>query len=116
GQAASRQSAEPLTVPYLQSATIDTAKAVRLLQDRIEDRCEVAGRGIDDLQHFGGRGLLLQGLARLGQQPRVLRRDDRLRREILQQRDLLVSERAHFLAIDAEYADDPVVLAQRDTK
>ena len=33
-------------------------------------------------------------------QPRVLHRDDRLRREVLQQRDLLVGERAHFLAVD----------------
>ena len=32
-------------------------------------------------------------------QPRVLHRDDRLRREILQQRDLLVGERPHFLAV-----------------
>ena len=51
-------------------------------------------------KHLGGRGLLLQRLARLGDQPRVLHRDDRLRREILQQRDLLVGERPHLLAID----------------
>ena len=35
-------------------------KRVRLFQHRVEHRREVAGRGIDDLQHFGGRGLLLQ--------------------------------------------------------
>ena len=52
-------------------------------------------------KHLGGRGLLLQGLARLGDQPRVLHRDHRLRREILQQRDLLVGERPHFLAVNA---------------
>ena len=74
---------------------------MRLLQHRVEHRREVAGRGIDDPQHLGGRGLLLQRLARLGDQPRVLHRDDRLRREILQQRDLLVGERPHLLAIDA---------------
>ena len=39
------------------------AEAVRLFQDRVEYRREIAGRGIDDLQHLGGRGLLLQGLA-----------------------------------------------------
>jgi hypothetical protein len=50
---------------------------------------EVAGRSIDDLQHLGGRGLLFERLARLGDQPRVLHRDDRLRGEILYQRDLL---------------------------
>ena len=66
---------------------------MRLLQDRIEHRREVAGRGIDDLQHFGGRGLLLQGLARLSQEPCILHRDHRPGSEILEQRDLLVAER-----------------------
>ena len=74
-------------------------RRVRLFQHRVEHRREVAGRGIDDLQHLGGRGLLLQGLARLGDEPRVLHRDHRLRREILQQRDLLVGERPHFVAV-----------------
>ena len=41
-------------------------------------------------------------LARLGDQPRVLHRDDRLRREVLQQRDLLVGERPHLLAVDGQ--------------
>jgi len=75
---------------------------VRLLQYCIEDRGEVAGRGIDDLQYLCGRGLLLQSLARLGQQPRVLHCNDRLRREILQKCDLLVGEGANFLAIDVD--------------
>src|SRR5215470_932456 len=44
----------------------------RLFEHGIEHRGEVAGRGVDDLQHLGGCGLLCQGLARLGQQPRVL--------------------------------------------
>jgi hypothetical protein len=43
------------------------AKAVRFFQDRVEHRREVAGRAVDYLQDFGGRGLLLQRLARLGQ-------------------------------------------------
>jgi len=53
-------------------------------EHRIEYGGEVAGRTVDDLQYLGGRGLLLQGLARLGQEPRILHRDDRLRREVLQ--------------------------------
>ena len=76
-------------------------KRVRLFEHRVEHRYEVAGRGIDDLQDLGGGGLLLQGFARLGDEPRILHRDDRLRREILQQRDLLVGERADLLAVDA---------------
>ena len=39
-------------------------------------------------------------LARLGDEPRVLHRDDRLRGEVLQQRDLLVGERPDLLAVD----------------
>ena len=69
------------------------AQPHRLFEHRVEDRREVAGRRVDHLQYLGGRGLLLQGLARLGQEPRVLHRDHRLRREVFQQRDLLFGER-----------------------
>ena len=64
------------------------AQPDRLFQHRVEYRGEIAGRGIDDAQDLGSGGLLLQGLARLGQQPRVLHRDHRLSREIFQKRDL----------------------------
>ena len=47
----------------------------------------------------GSRCLLLQRLARLGQEPRVLHCYDRLRREILQQRDLLFGERSDLSAV-----------------
>jgi len=50
---------------------------------------------------------------RLGQQPRVLHRDDRLRREILQQRDLLVRKRANNTAEDVDVTEKLVALAQR---
>jgi hypothetical protein len=39
---------------------------VRLLQDRVEHRREIARGRIDDLQHLGGRGLPLQRLVALG--------------------------------------------------
>ncbi len=67
-------------------------------------------------KHLGGRGLLLQCLARLGQQPRVLHRDHRLRREVLQQRDLFVRERPHLLAVGSDVAEQGLVLAQRHEK
>ena len=92
------------------------AKSVRLLQYRVEHRGEVARRGIDDLQDLGGRGLLLQGLACLGDQPRVLHRDHRLRGEALQQRDLLVGEWADFAPVDDEVTEIRIVLAQRDSE
>src|ERR1700751_2031861 len=59
------------------------AQARRLFEDRVEHWGEIAWRGIDDRKYLSGRGLLRQGLARLGQQPRILHRDYRLRREIL---------------------------------
>ena len=87
---------------------------MRLFQHRVEHRREIAGRGVDDLQYLGGRGLLLQRLARLGDQPRVLHRDDRLRGEVLQQRDLLVGKRPHLPAVDDDRAEQACVLAQRN--
>src|SRR5262249_9162307 len=86
----------------------------RFLQYRIEHRREVTGRGVNDLQYFGGRGLLFEGLARLGQEPRVLDRDDRLRREVLHERDLLVGKRPDFLTVGSDGAEQPAVLAQWD--
>src|SRR5215472_2926699 len=52
---------EGLTVIKQQPTMANGAEAVRLFQHRVEYRCEVAGRGIDDLQYLGGRGLPLQG-------------------------------------------------------
>jgi hypothetical protein len=68
-----------------------------LLQYCFEDGREIARRGIDDLQDLGSRSLLLQRLTRLVDKPRVLDSNDRLRREVLQHRDLLFGERACFL-------------------
>src|SRR5438105_5173590 len=82
------------------------------LQYRIEHWREVTGRRIDDLKYLGGRSLLLQGFARLVDEPRILHRDDRLRCEVLQQRDLLVRERPRFLAIYGEHAEQFAILAQ----
>src|SRR5262249_12226298 len=88
--------AEPLAVVKPQAAISDMTAAVRLLQDRVEHRRELAGRGVDDLQDRGGRGLLLQGLARLADEPRVLHRDHRLRGEAFQDRDLFLAEWSDF--------------------
>src|SRR5205085_8024664 len=77
----------------LKAAESDVAKAMRLFQDTIEHRLKVAGRGIDNPKNLGGRSLLLQGFARLGDESRVLHRDDRLRREVFQKGDLFLGER-----------------------
>src|ERR1700730_5681531 len=58
--------AEMRPVAQEQRSVIAVAKAVRLFQYRVENRREVAGRGIDDLQDLGRGGLLLQGFVTLG--------------------------------------------------
>ena len=51
--------------------------------------------------------------AKLVEQPRVLNGDDGLRREVLDQLDLLVGERADFLAEDDNRANQFVLLEHR---
>jgi hypothetical protein len=80
------------------------------LDERIEDSLKIEGRAADHLEHIGGGGLLLQGLPQLVEEARVLDRDDGLGGEVRDQRDLLVGKGAHFLPVDADYADQLVVL------
>ena len=77
---------------------------------RIEHGLQVESRAADDLEHIGGRGLLLQRFAQLVEQPRVLDGDDGLGGEVLHQFDLLVGEWPNLLAIDGDGADQFVVL------
>src|SRR5207237_10414417 len=51
-------------------------------------------------------------LARFGNEPRVLHRDDRLRGEVLQQRELLVAERPDFLPVDMNRAEQNTVFPE----
>src|SRR5438067_1050539 len=95
-QATRHHGSEFLAIVKLQRAARDGAKCMRFLQDRFEDGGEITRRGIDHAEHLGGGSLLLQGFARFGDQPRVLYRDDRLRREIVQQGDLCVGEWPDF--------------------
>ena len=67
--------------------------------------CDVIGRTGDDLQDFRGRGLPLQRLPGLVEQPRVLDCDHRLVGEGRQQIDLLVIERTHFGTAQQDRAD-----------
>ena len=74
---------------------------------------EIAGRGVDHLQHLGGRGLLLQRLALLGQQPRILDRDHRLIGEGADKFDLPVGKRLDPLAREQDDADRLAFAQQR---
>jgi len=109
-----REPAELLAIPELQATADGTAQCVRLLHYRLEYRCEVARRGVDDLQYLGGRGLLLQRLSRLGEEPRVLHCDDRLRCEILKQCDLFLGKRPHLRAEDQINSYQHTLFSQRD--
>src|SRR6516225_6361294 len=109
-----RNRAELCTVVELQASVGDATKAVRLLQDRVEYRREIAGRRIDDLQHLGRRGLPLKCFALLGQEPRILDGDDRLLGEVINQLDLLVSERPDLLTIERDRSDQFGVLEHRN--
>ncbi len=104
---------EELPVIGKQAAKRRFAQAVRLFQNRVEHRSKVAGRRIDDLQHLRGRGLLFQRFLRLGDQTRVLHRDDCLGSEVLQEGDLLIGKRADFLAKYDDNALDILILEKR---
>ena len=54
------------------------AQAGGRVDESIEHRLEIEGRTADNLEHLGGRGLLLQGLPKFVEQPRVLDGDNRL--------------------------------------
>src|SRR5207248_2210956 len=99
-QTSCRNSPEVLAIIDRQRPLRRTTENVRLLQNRIEYGREIAGRRIDQSQDFGGRSLLLQSLARLGDQARVLHRDDGLRREVLDQCNLLIGEGPNLLAVN----------------
>ena len=72
-----------------------------------------ARRRIDDLQDLGGRGLLLQCLAGLGDQPRILDRDHRLVSKGTDQFDLALAERLDPLPRQADGADHNALAQQR---
>src|ERR1700758_4076303 len=95
-----------------QSTKRRLAQCMSFFEDRLEHRREIAGRGVDDTQHFGRGRLLLQRLAGFGNEPRILHRYDRLRGEVLEERDLSVGKRADFCSIDDEVTKKCIVLAQ----
>ena len=76
-----------------------TPEPIKIIRELIADPTTVITRG--------------STLSGLGHQPRVLHRYHRLRRETLQQRNLLIGEGANFLAINRERADYRVILRGR---
>jgi hypothetical protein len=107
----------------LQVAEIGLADAGCVLQHGLEHRLELAGRSADDLEHLGGRGLLLQRLGELAgarldlvEQPHVLDRDHRLVGEGGDQVDLLLRERLDPGAGQEQHADRGSLAQQRNAE
>ena len=79
--------------------TVGIAESRRRFDERVEYRLQIKRRTTDNFQHVGGGRLLLQRLTQLVKQSRVLDGNDGLRREILNQFDLLVGEGTNFLPV-----------------
>src|SRR5262245_25446697 len=91
---------------------VGPAQLFGVRQQGFEYRLQLAGRTRDNAKHLGRRRLLVQCLAQivgalsqLVEEPRVLDRDDRLMSEVCDQRNLLVGEGPHFLAVDTDSPD-----------
>src|SRR5215469_14780827 len=97
--------AESPFIIELQYAELGLADASRIFEHDPEHRLQLPGRRANDAQHIRCCRLLLQRLAQLVEQARVLDGNDGLRGEVLDQFDLLVRERPDFLPIDANCAD-----------
>ena len=110
GHAVHRHRSKVVSLSQEQIADLGFANARRVFQHRLEYRLKIAGRGTDNLEHVGGGGLLLEGIAQFSEQPGVLDGDHGLRREILNQLDLLVGERTYVLMINSDRADEFVFL------
>src|SRR5438309_11883875 len=63
---------KPFTVICVHQAERGLAEPHCLFEHRVEHRREVAGGGIDDPQNLGGCGLLVERLARLSDETRIL--------------------------------------------
>src|SRR5262245_40347006 len=58
--------------PAANNGLIRLAKSYSRLCQRVEYGLQIEGRAADDLEHVGGRRLLLEGLPQLIEKPRVL--------------------------------------------
>src|SRR5262249_41664661 len=94
---------------------VRVAEAHCRLDQRIEHRFQIEGRAADHLEDVGCGSLLLERLAQLVEQPRVLDGNDGLIGEISVQCDLLVGEGPNFLPKDGDNSNQLIVLEHRHT-
>jgi len=109
-----RNLAEAVSDIEIQQAELRVAQPRGVRQHGLEYRFKLAGRARDDTEDLRGRGLLLQRLAQLVEQPGVLDGDDRLAREAGDQLDLLSAKRPHLLAVDDDGTHQFAVLEHWD--
>ena len=116
-----RNDAERVSLAQIHHPEFGLAQARRVREHGVKHGLQFAGRTRNDVQHLGGRGLplqrfaqLIRALAQLVEQARILDGDDRLRREVCHQLNLLVAKGAHLLAIDEDGANKDAFLDHRD--
>ena len=95
-------------------ACIGVAKPRRRFDQRVEHGLQIEGRAADHLEHVGGGGLLLQRLAQLVEQARVLDGDDGLVGEVLTSSICLSVNGSHYGPTQQEAADGPLVADERN--
>ncbi len=117
------QGKDQFSVVAIDGRELGLAQSCGTTGDRLEHRLHVGRRATDDLQHLGGRGLLLQRLAEIGralakfvEQPRVLDGDDSLVGEIRDQLDLLIGEWLHLRAPQVDHSNWHPFAQKRDAQ
>ena len=75
--------AEKTRRPAARSHSCRQRKGLRRFHQRVENSLQIESGAADDLEHVGGRRLLLQRFAQFVEQPRVLDGDDGLGSEVL---------------------------------
>ena len=108
--------AKPVSFIEKEIAEFGLTELSRVRQDCRKHRFQLARRTADDLEHVGGGGLLLQRLALLVEQTRVLDGDDGLVGEVLNQRNLLLSEGSDLHAANQDCPDRISLAQQRSGK
>ena len=98
------------------NADLCVTQLLRTLSDEIEDRHCVGRRSTYYVQHVSSRGLPLQRLLRLVEQPHVLDGDHGLIGEGLQQGNLFVAERMYFGAAEQNRSDALALAQQGNTQ
>ena len=105
-----------VAAPLKDGRPVAVAEFCRRSRQRVEHCLQIERRAADNLQHIGGRGLLLQGLGQIArarlnlvEHARVLDRDRRLIGEAAQQIQFPLAERTRWPAHDDDRAQAAIL-------